>query len=59
MNRPCFPSRSAARVIAGATGLMLVGLSLPNRPIRGAATAIAGILFIEYAILGSVDSGSA
>jgi hypothetical protein len=59
MNRRRLCWTSAARLIAGATGLVLVALSLPNRPIRGAATAIAGIGLIEYAILGGGESGPA
>lgn len=41
-----------ARLIAAVAGLALVALSAPNRPIRGAATGIAGVELLERAVLG-------
>jgi hypothetical protein len=41
-----------ARLIAGVAGLALVALSSPNRPVRGAATGIAGVELLERALLG-------
>ena len=42
-----------ARLIATLAGLTLVALSSPNRPVRGAATGIAGVELLERALLGS------
>jgi len=42
-----------ARLIAGLAGLALVALSSPNRPVRGAATGIAGVELLERALLGT------
>jgi osmotically-inducible protein OsmY len=39
-----------ARLIAGVAGLALVALSSPNRPVRGAATGIAGVELLERAL---------
>jgi osmotically-inducible protein OsmY len=41
-----------ARLIAGMAGLALVALSSPNRPIRGAATGMAGVELLERALWG-------
>jgi hypothetical protein len=42
-----------ARLIAGVAGLALVALSSPNRPVRGAATGIAGVELLERALWGA------
>lgn len=42
-----------ARLVAGVAGLVLVALSSPNRPVRGAATGIAGLELLEHALLGT------
>jgi osmotically-inducible protein OsmY len=42
-----------ARLIAGVAGLALVALSSPNRPVRGAATGIAGVELLERALWGT------
>jgi len=42
-----------ARLIAGLAGLALLVLSSPNRPMRGAATGIAGVELLERALLGT------
>lgn len=41
------------RLIAGLAGLALMALSSPNRPVRGAATGIAGVELLERALLGT------
>jgi hypothetical protein len=41
-----------ARLIAGVAGLALVALSSPNRPVRGAATGMAGVELLERALWG-------
>jgi hypothetical protein len=42
-----------ARLVAGLAGLTLVALSSPNRPVRGAATGVAGIELLERALFGT------
>jgi hypothetical protein len=42
-----------ARLIAGVAGLALVALSSPKRPVRGAATGIAGVELLERALWGT------
>ncbi|MBI3047661.1 MAG: BON domain-containing protein [Acidobacteria bacterium] len=42
-----------ARLVAGAAGLALLALSSANRPVRGAATGIAGVELLERALLGT------
>jgi hypothetical protein len=46
------------RLIAALAGLALVALSSPKRPVRGAATGIAGIELIDRALLGTHRGGA-
>jgi hypothetical protein len=42
----------AARLAAGLAGTLLIALSSPNRPVRGAVTGVTGMELLERALLG-------